>query len=133
MRQLLAKMFKQKNVGNTWGYIAQTASQGAVFITVVNFFMLAATFFATALSPYLLARAIAIPFWLFIVGLTVPFVIVGFILFKYAVPSFFSAFDHQLLKHGSKLKNDMEELKQGNRDIMERLEKMEKGKEDENE
>ena len=53
MRQILARMFKQKNIGNTWGYIAQTASQGAVFITAINFFMLAATFFATAFSPYL--------------------------------------------------------------------------------
>ncbi len=112
MKGFIGTIFKQKNVGNTWGYIVQTASQGAVFITVVNFFMLAATFFATALSPYLVERGILIPFWLFLVVLTVPIISAGFLLFKYAVPSFFSAFNDQFYKHGSVLKKDMDELKE---------------------
>ena len=129
MKQLIVRMLKQKNVGNTWGYIAQTASQGAVFITVINFFMLAATFFATAFSPYLIERGISLPFWLFLVLLTIPIISMGFVMFKYAVPSFFSAFNDQFYKHGSNLKKDMAELKRGNKNILKRIGKLEKKKE----
>ena len=129
MKQFIGRMFKQKNLGNSWGYIAQTASQAGVFITGINFFMLAATFFATAFSPYLAERGIVIPFWIFLSLLIIPIVSVGFIMFKYAVPSFFSAFNDQFYKHGSDLKKDMDELKKGNRDILKRIGKLENKKE----
>lgn len=103
---------RQRNLGNTWGYIAQTASQAAVFITVVNFFMLAGTFFVTAAAPFLLEKGVVIPFWLFLAVLVVPVAIAGALLFKFAVPSFFSAFNDQFYKHGSLLKRDIDRIKE---------------------
>ena len=67
-------------------------------------------------------------FWLFFAILMAPIVIVGFMLFKYAVPSYFGAFEDQLYKHGSNLKKDMDELKLGSKDILIRLRKLEKKK-----
>lgn len=105
------RFLKQKQTGNTWGYIVQTASQAAVIVTVVNFFMLAGTFFTVAVNPVLRGMGVAMPFWLFLVILVVPLGIAGVLMFKFAVPSFFSAFNDQFYKHNNLLRQDIEQIK----------------------
>lgn len=132
MNGLIGRLLRQSDVGNTWGYMVQTASQAAIVVTVVNFFMLAGTFFVTAVSPFLTERGVDMPFWLFLVILIAPLAVVGVLLFKFAVPSFFSAFNDQFYRHNNLLRQDIEQLKSANEEIKKLLGELLKQNEDSN-
>ena len=125
----LQGIFKQrKTAGKTWGYTAQVASQLAIFITVINLFMLAATFYKTTLSVWLTDAGIYVSFWIFMLVLIVGLMVVALLLYKYAIPSFFSAFNDQFYKHGNLLRQDMEEIKKMNKLILKKLKQMERNR-----
>lgn len=115
------KIFGQVNTGRGWGYVAQVASQAAIFITVLNLFMLAATFYQTTLSLWLQDRGIVFPFWLFMSVLVAVLALMAVVLYKFAVPSFFNAFSEQFYKHDNPLRADIEVIKNRQNQIMERL------------
>lgn len=122
-------IFKQrKSVGKTWGYTAQVASQVAIFITVINLLMLAATFYETTLSVWMADAGIYVPFWIFMLVLIVGLMVVALLLYKYAIPSFFSAFNDQFYKHGNLLRQDMEDIKKTNKVILKKLKQMERNR-----
>ena len=111
MKGLIRRVLQQENIGNSWGYVTQVASQAVVFITVLNLFMLAATFYQTTLDVWLSERGITFPFWQFFTILIVALAILAVVLYKFAVPSFFSAFNDQFYKHNSQLRQDIELIK----------------------
>lgn len=100
------KLFKQYNIGNTWGYIVQVASQGGIVIQVV---MLSTQ--VIILASVLQLRGIMIPVWL--IGL-LAFSIVGtagILIFKLGNPSYFAAWNEQFYKHNNPLRKDIEDIK----------------------
>lgn len=118
-------IFAQRTIGRSWGYTAQVASQAAIFITVLNLFMLAATFYKTTLLVWLTERNLYVAFWEFMVVLIALLMIMAVLLYKFAVPSFFSAFSEQFYKHNNPLKDDIDALKRDNKEIIGRLKKLE--------
>lgn len=101
----------QRDIGKTWGYVSQVSSQMTIFITVINLFMLAATFYQTTFGGWMQDRGWYCPFWMFMVILIVLLGVTAVLVFKYAVPSFFNAFNDQFYKHNNLLRKDIDEIK----------------------
>lgn len=114
-------MFKQTNTGKSWGYIAQVASQVSILIAVVNLLLIAVTAYNTTLFPWLKIHGLSLPFWLFLTMLFVFMLISSLFLYKFAVPSFFSAFNDQFYKHDNPMRKDIDELKRVQEVILEKL------------
>jgi len=122
----LKGILKQRNIGNQWGYVAQISSQAQIFISLTSLFLIAVTAYNTTISPWLIEKGMDIPFWVFLLAMVLGLFIMGLLLYKYAVPSFFSAFNDQFYKHGSQLHDDIEEIKKTNIEIIKRLDGIER-------
>lgn len=108
------RLFKQYRVGNTWGYIQQVISQGAVITQIVMISIQVVT-----LASVLQLRGIMVPAWL--LGL-LAFSIVGtagILIFKLGNPSFFAAYNEQTYKHSNPIRKDIEE----NKKVLEEIQK----------
>lgn len=115
------KMFQQAKAGKTWGYAAQVASQVSILVAVVNLLLIAVTAYNTTLSPWFELRGIILPLWLFI-GVLVFFMLVASVfLYKFAVPSFFSAFNDQFYKHDNPMREDIDNIKKTQAEILRKL------------
>lgn len=130
MSGLRHKIFGQRNIGKQWGIFAQVASQLAIFVSMINLLLIAATAYNTTLSGWFIEKGIDIGFWHFV------FIIVGLLgvafilLYKFALPSFFEFWNDQFYRHDNPLVRDVEEIKKmlANNllDIEKRVEKLEK-------
>ena len=108
------KFFGQRKTGMQWGTLVQIAQQGMIFVTVLNLFLLAATAYNTTLSAYFQARGIYISFLVFLAIIIGVMLAVGLWAWKFALPSFYSAFNDQFYKHNNLLRRDIEALKEDN-------------------
>ena len=101
------KLFRQHNIGNTWGYIQQIAGQGAIITQIVMI-----TIQTITLASVLQLRSIMVPTWL--IGLLAFSIIItaGILIFKLGNPSFFSAWNQQFYEHNNPLRKDIEEIKE---------------------
>jgi len=106
-------IFKQKNIGQKWGMFAQTAGQISIFVAMLNLVLLAVTAYNTTLSGWFESMGIPLNFWQFMCIIVFSLVIAFAVLYKYALPSFFSFFNDQFYQHGNKLREDIEELQKG--------------------
>jgi hypothetical protein len=130
MNRWINRLGGQKNIGKFWGMIAQVAGQVAVFVSIINLFLIAVTAYNTTLSGYFEQHGVHISFWVFalvIVGL----LLVAFLLmWKFALPSYYSSFNEQFYRHDNPIRADLEEIKKllnkdlGN--VKKRLDKLEK-------
>ena len=122
----LRGIFKQKYIGKQWGTIVQVSAQGAIFITLINLLLLSVTAFNTTLSPWFKLKGIDLPFWMFMACIIVFLGFLAILLYKFALPSFFSVFNDQFYRHGNLLKRDIELLQADNKKILKKLGEMEK-------
>ena len=111
----------QKNMGQQWGVFAQTAGQLSIFIGVINLLLLSATAYNTTLSAWFTAYGIPLNFWMFMCIIAFLLVVTSVVLYKYALPSFFSFFNDQFYRHDNLLRHDIELLKKDNKAILEIL------------
>jgi hypothetical protein len=117
------KIFGQHKTGRSWGYLVQVASQTSILVSVVNLCLIAVTAYSTTISPWLLERGMIIPFWFFVAGLSMLILVMALVLYKFAVPSYFNAFNEQFYKHDNPLRDDIELIKKTQAEILEKLTK----------
>ena len=113
MRRFLLSLLRQKNIGDWWGGIKFVSSQVSLYVTVLNLVLLTITAYYTSISPWLHGRAIAIPFWVFILSIVALLAVVMVIEYKMSLPSFFSFWNSQFYQHGNELRTDIEALQKG--------------------
>lgn len=110
------KVFRQRNVGKSWGFFMQIIQQEAI---VVQGTILLLSLITTA--SVLQIRGFQIPVWLLavVVGL---FLIVGAVaIWAAGMPSYFKAFNDQFYKHGNPMRKDIEKIMVDQKKIMEYL------------
>ncbi len=108
-------IFKQHYIGKQWGTFAQSVSQGAIFITLLNLFLLSATAYNTTLRPWFELKNIDIPYWLFLAVMLILILFGYILLWKFAVPSFYKVFTEQFYREDSLLRQDIELIKKDNK------------------
>ena len=105
-------IFKQKNIGKQWGAFAQTTAQLSIFITLINLLLLAVTAYNTTLRGWFVYYDIPLNFWTFMCVIIFLLVVVAVLMYKYALPSFFSFWNEQWYVHDNQLRKDIEGLQE---------------------
>ena len=125
-------LFEQKNIGQHWGIFTQTASQLSIFVAMINLLLLITTAYNTTLSKWFEIYGIPLSFWTFMGLIILLLVIVAALLYKFALPSFFSVLNEQAYKHDNPIRADIEQVQKtldaNLKAISNRLEKLEKKK-----
>ena len=127
MSSVLSKIVKQKYIGKQWGIIALSAGQLAIFVGILNLLLNSVAAF-DKIALWLGEMGISINFWIFFSVIILGLLVVLLLLFKFALPSFWSVFNEQFYQHNSLLRNDIELLKKANEKILEILQGSTKGK-----
>ena len=100
------RILKQHKMGKSWGNLMQVAGQIGYVITVVNLCLLIIT-----TSTLLQSRGVMMPVWLLGLLAVIIIGIAGILIFKFGLPSFFSAWNDQFYKHDNPMRKDLEEIK----------------------
>ena len=117
---ILGKIFSQKKkMGKQWGIIAQIATQGSMFLNIISLLLLMMTAYTTTLSGWFIQHGIYLKFWMFAIVVLGLLGVASIILWKFAIPSFYSVFNDQFYRHDNPLVKDMELLKRQNQEILE--------------
>lgn len=111
-------LFQQKYIGKQWGIIALSAGQLAIFVGILNLMLNSVSAFDN-IDVWLQNIGISINFWIFLGVIIIGLLLVLVLLFKYALPSFWSVFNEQFYQHNSLLRVDIELLKTENEKIRE--------------
>ena len=111
MKRWFIRILGQKNFGKHWGVFAQAAGQVAIFVGVLNLFLITATAYNTTLKEWLIQQGIHISFWVFAMVILGLLLIAFILMWKFALPSFYSSTNEQLYRHDNPIRRDLEELK----------------------
>ncbi len=117
MKTWLRTIMAQRNIGKQWGVIAQVAGQASIFVTMISLCLIAVTAYNTTLSGWLIQRGIHIGFWVFAIVLLVFLVVPTVLIWKFALPSYFSSMNEQVYQHDNPIKKDIEKLSKDNAEI----------------
>ena len=118
------RMMAQKNIGRVWGITAQIAGQVSIFAGMMSLSLIAMTAYNTTLSGWLAQKGIYISFWAFALTLILLLVIPAILIWKFAIPSFFSTLNEQAYEHDNPIRRDIESLSNENKEIKKLLEKL---------
>lgn len=114
-------LFSQRNTGKRWGTIIQVVQQESIFISLTILSLQVVAVYPT-LHGWFAQWGIYIPFWLFALTIICGVLFTGaMVVWKYSLPSYFSAFNDQFYRHDNLLRRDIEELKKANTEILELL------------
>ena len=123
------RVFKQKNLGQQWGVFATLAGQLSIFIAMINLLLLITTTYNTTLRGWFQAYGIPLNFWTFVGLIALLLTIAASLLYKFALPSFFSFLNDQAYRHDNPIRQDIElvqkTLDNNLKEFKERLEKLE--------
>ena len=104
------KMFKQKNLGQQWGVFATLAGQLSIFIAMLNLLLLITTAYNTTLRGWFEHYNVPLNFWTFTGLVALLLIIAACLLYKFALPSFFSFLNDQAYRHDNPIRGDIEKL-----------------------
>lgn len=113
---------KQKNVGGWYGMLKILAMQMSIYVSIATVVMMAATFHHTTLIQWLEDWGLPqIPVWLFFVILLAGGLLFLFIEYKFFLSSFYTAWNDQWWEHDNPMKTEIEQIKDNQKKIMEKL------------
>jgi hypothetical protein len=111
--QLNHKFFKQENTGMWWGGFKAIISSASSYASWVSMAM-------QALTLYYVAKS-GIPIWVFAI-VAASFVLTVFVFeWKITIPSAMKFTNSQQYKHDNPIRRDLEEIKEQNKKIMDKL------------
>lgn len=84
-----------------WGNLKQVVVQLAIYFSPVSWGMMWLTAWHTTISPQLREWGYDIPLWMVVVGGFLTVVIVGFIEYRYSLPSYFASYNKQMYTEDS--------------------------------
>ena len=111
MKRWLIRIIGQRSTGKHWGVIAQAAGQVAVFVGILNLFLIAVTAYNTTLKEWLIQQGIHISFWMFATVIAGLLLVAFILMWKFALPSYYSSINEQLYRHDNPIRRDLEEIK----------------------
>ena len=115
------KFMKQRQVGNWWGGFKQLGTQIAIYITMLNLVLLAATAYTTTFSTWFRDNNLEIPFWLFMGVIVAGIIVMMFVEYKFSLPSFFSFWNDQFWKHNNPVKIELKAIRKENKELKESM------------
>lgn len=123
-------MFKQKNIGRQWGVIANVAGQLSMLIAMLNLVLLITTAYNTTLSGWFKTYGIPLNFVTFMGLIVFLLFVAATLVYKFALPSYFSTMNDQAYKHDNPIRVDIKKvqdtLDSKLRELESRLNKLEK-------
>ena len=123
------RVFKQKNLGQQWGIFATLAGQLSIFIAMINLLLLIMTAYNTTLRGWFEYYNIPLNFWSFTGLVVLLLTITAYLLYKFALPSFFSFLNDQGYRHDNPIRKDIERVQKtldnNLKEVKERLKKLE--------
>ena len=103
-------IFKQKNIGKQWGTVANVAAQLSLLIAMLNLILLITTAYNTTLSGWFRAYGIPINFVTFVGLIALLLFVAAVLVYKFALPSYFSAMNDQVYRHDNPIRADIERV-----------------------
>lgn len=123
MKKFFHRIVAQRNIGKQWGVIAQVAGQLSIFAGMMSLFLIAVTAYNTTLSGWLVQHGVYINFWVFAVVIGFLLIIPAVLIWKFAIPSFFSTLNEQVYQHENPIRRDIAKLAEDNAEIKRLLRK----------
>jgi len=122
-------MFKQKNIGQHWGIVANVAAQLSILVAMLNLLLLVATAYNTTLRVWFERYSIPLNFLTFMGLIALLLFIAAVLIYKFALPSYFSAINDQVYKHDNPIRSDIAQIQKtlddNLKEIGKRLQKLE--------
>jgi hypothetical protein len=109
----MSKIFKQHNIGKFWGIVAQVIGQLGFFVWMMILFMNSVEFYNDTVSSWLVKWGIetsSATFWGFMAVVIGLLVVISFLLWQFALPSFFAFWNEQFYKHDNPVKKDLAKM-----------------------
>ena len=103
-------IFHQINIGKQWGIFAQVASQLSILVSIISLFLVSVTAYTTTLSGWLSEYGISIGMFGFVAIIMCLLVVAFILLYKFALPSFFSYWNDQFYRHDNPMRKEIEEM-----------------------
>jgi len=103
-------IFNQINIGKQWGIFAQVASQLSILVSIVSLFLVSITAYTTTLAGWLEDYGISIGMFGFVAIIMCLLVVAFILLYKFALPSFFSYWNDQFYRHDNPMRKEIEEM-----------------------
>jgi hypothetical protein len=113
---------KQINSGSFMGSVLDTYGRAATFFTITNMIMLAATFYNTTGQQYFKPIFPWLSFTVFMLLLSLSFILFMVIVYIFITPSSMSFFNHQTWNHDNPMRKELIEIKEDIKKIYEKLE-----------
>ncbi len=101
---------RQINIGKWWGTIKLLGQNISSYINWLVLAFSGITAYATAISPFLLERNIALPFWIFALVVVALIGLLSIFEWTLSLPSFFATWNHQWWNHENPAKAKLEKL-----------------------
>ena len=120
----ISQIMAQKNIGKVWGVTAQIAGQLSIFVGMMSMSLIAVTAYNTTLAGWLSEKGIHISFWMFALVLILLIAIPAVLIWKFALPSFFSTLNEQAYEHDNPIRKDLEALAKENKEMKKMLEEL---------
>jgi len=116
-------IFKQKKTNRLWGIFVQVAGQLGILIGILNLFMISITTYTVSFAPWLQQHNIHLGVLGFIGILVFLLVSTFYLIYKYALPSFFSSWNNQFYQHDNPIRADLKRIKKQLSDIESKIKK----------
>lgn len=100
-----------KRFWTLWGKVKQVLSQLGIYFAGVSMVGIAMTAWHTTISPILVSYGITPSIWWLILGIGIPFLVLGAIEWTKGTPGFFKSFAQLFYTDDSPMKKDTKELK----------------------
>ena len=94
-----------------WGNLKQVVVQLAIYFSPISWGMMCLTAWHTTISPQLRDWGYDIPIWIVVVVGLLTVIIVGFIEYRYSLPSYFASYNKQMYTANSPVMMELAEIK----------------------
>ena len=121
------EIFRYRPVGErqmnwtTWGKVKQVLTQLGIYFSVLSMTGIAITAWHTTISPILESHGVTPKLWWPIIILGIPFIILCIFEWKKGMLGFYNSFAKMFYTRDSELRKDIEDLKEGVKQIKEEL------------
>jgi hypothetical protein len=110
-KKVLVSLAKQRNTGPLLGAVKDLASRVMIYLSLLNFVQISATFFTVTLKPNFLQHAPWLNFWIYFGALLLFTTLIMLFEYKLVMPSTFTFINKQEYTHENLIRQDLLEIK----------------------
>ncbi len=111
IRDTIGKLTKQNGAATWIGSMKEVLAHTLFWVSMINFVLIAATFYNTTFYPVIKDKLPNFSFILFLGALSVVVLIAMFVEYKFIIPSVLAFRNKQEYKHQNLIRRDLEKIK----------------------